>query len=280
MLVYRACYHHALTGGVLAEIFHQQSRRTQCLRMLGMKKTSHLWWMTPGDQRLQEENDARRNFRIAMMYIDFLYAASDGAVWGNKKRCKLMRCLTLIWCHSHQKSVFFSKNVFFNGNANKANIFKKWHEFVTGHKHFGWSEHIEKNKEDLHHHMHQPKHSSKQRPLRLKRCFLMVSAPKPLKQESFCNKSFRSHCKGNVFFQIWKISMVNKQTQEVLPPSTGETNPSVQSFFWGFVFDSRGRGRSIPQWKRQMAYPGARWEWCRWQGHMMRIEEWYRNICI
>ena len=200
------------------------------------------------------ESPARRNFSIAMMYIDFLYAASDGAVWSNKKNpswCDVWRWYDAI----HIRRVFFSKNVFFNGNANKANIFKKWHEFVTGHKHFGWSEHIEKNKEDLHHHMHQPKHSSKQRPLRLKRCFLMVSAPKPLKQQSFCNKSFRNRCEGNVFFQIWKISMVNKQTQEVLPPSNGETNPSAFYRFFGGSFStlvcgedpSHGRDRWLTQ---------------------------------
>ena len=163
---------------------------------------------------------------------------------------------------------FFSKNVFFNGNANKANIFKKWHEFVTGHKHFGWSEHIEKNKEDLHHHMHQPKHSSKQRPLRLKPCFLMVSAPKPLKQQSFCNKSFRNRCKGNVFLTNTGSSATFKWTN---------TSKRFLSFFLGVRF-RLCRGRSIP-WKRQMAYPGVRWEWCRWP----HDEGWrviYMNICI
>ena len=199
-------------------------------------------------------------FRIAYDVHRFpLRSFWKRAVWGNKKDaswCDVWRWYDAI----HIRRVFFSKNVFFNGNANKANIFKKWHEFVTGHKHFGWSEHIEKNKEDLHHHMHQPKHSSKQRPLRLKRCFLMVSAPKPLKQQSFNNKSFRNHCKGNVFFPDLKnLDAEKHKHRTVLPPSTGETKLPI--VFLGVRFRLSWPGKiGIPQWKRQMAYPGARWE--------------------
>ena len=52
------------------------------------------------------ESPARRNFSIAMMYIDFLYAASDGAVWSNKKNpswCDVWRWYDAI----HIRRVFF-----------------------------------------------------------------------------------------------------------------------------------------------------------------------------
>ena len=106
--------------------------------------------------------------------------------------------------------------------------------------------------------VHQPKHSSKQRRLRLKRCFLMVSAPKPLKQQSFNNKSFRNHCKGNVFFPDLKnLDAEKHKHRTVLPPSTGETKLPI--VFLGVRFRLSWPGKiGIPQWKRQMAYPGAR----------------------
>lgn len=167
--------------------------------MLGMKK-SHLWCL-PG---VNIQESCKRDITRIAMYIDFVTQLLMEQ-FEVTKRCKLMQCLTKIWC-LHMRRVFFLRMSSFMEMPKKQTYSTYDMSLLPDTSVLVEVNTLRRTKKTyiitctVASPVHQPKHSSKQRPLRLKRCFLMFSAPKPLKQQFFCNKSFRQHCKGNVFF--------------------------------------------------------------------------------